>query len=223
MVLDKRWTDTIDRALADRAWDAYDLTLQSEIAEYNQRFAFSLAWKTFKALIWTESGAASPAWNTRPMQIGNAGDPAWNVVRNKRENSSIIMSDAFANSLAKPSLDNPQFNIKAGLVYALTKLSVFGTQIIDATRRSHIVASGENLTVIAQNVGTTIENLKALNPASAGTLRVGQTLTYQTARIWPLSCPVTTALLQSRYNGNGDFNYAAKLDYCLATIAKLKR
>lgn len=47
--------------------------------EFNQHLKATtgyrqLDWLTIKAMLWTESGAASPEWRTKPMQIGVPGD-----------------------------------------------------------------------------------------------------------------------------------------------------
>jgi LysM repeat protein len=224
MALSKGWTDTIDKALTDAAWDDYDTLLTTEIGDYNARFGFGLDWKLFKALIWTESGAASAAWKARAMQIGNVGDPAWAVVKAGRENTGKVMSAAVRKAIDDgTSIDEPRFNIKVGLVYAVTKLSTFGTVVSDKTMLTYEVVGGDSLERIAGKVGTTKENLLANNPAAANMIKPKDKLSYQKASIQPTACTATSALLQSRYNGNGDHTYAQKLEYCLGVMRAVKR
>jgi LysM domain len=224
MALSKAWTDTIDMAKSDKAWDDYDTLISGEVADYNSRFSFSIDWKFFKALVWTESGGPpSGAWKTRAMQIGNKGDPAWAVVKAGKENTAIIRSAAVKKLIDDgTSIENPSFNIKVGLVYAVTRCSIFSSVVSDSTMRTYEVVSGDNPEKIARKAGTTVANLMANNPnLNPATLQIKQKLNYQLATIRPTSCTVNAAALQSNYNGNGDHAYAEKIAYCLKVMEEI--
>jgi len=74
------------------------------------------------------------------------------------------------------------------------------------------------------SVRTTPAVLKKLNP-TANVLRPGQVLKYQKAAVqrvivgWQV---ITSALIQRRYNGDGDPKYAEKLDYVLRVLRTAK-
>ena len=118
-------------------------------------------------------------------------------------------------------------NIRAGIGYLLMKLANFTFQNVadpDATVYEIIVRSGDSLDKLARAHGTTIEMLKKLNPL-AQVLKPGQGLKYQKAAIKKVIIgwkQITTANISAYYNGGGDSNYAAKLDYALAVIRGTK-
>ena len=78
MALDKKWTDTMDAGLSDKAWDEYDDLIIGETNHYNLTFNSAPGYKKvnyllFKAMMWTESGGRNhpdKQWFTHPMQIG---------------------------------------------------------------------------------------------------------------------------------------------------------
>ena len=223
-MLTQGWMQTVDAGKTDVRWDQWDGPIKAAVLDYQQRFGFVVDWRIFKAQLWTESGASSPAWRTRPMQIGNAGDPGYATMRDRREHANAIMSDALKSALANgASINDPVLNIQVGLAYAYMKLSTYDTVVTDKQVRTYTVARGDALERIAHKLGTTQKNLTDLNPGAAGNLRIGQQLSYQLAEVRPVSCVVNPARLQTYYNGNGDPNYAEKITYCLQIILNLKR
>ena len=122
------------------AWDDYDQTIRTEVADYNQRFNslpgyVAVNWLLCKAMVWTESGGpASAAWKARAMQIGNPGDPAYAVITGGAEGSSLIMDSQLAADVKAKAIDEPTLNIRAGIAYLFTKMASFGQQpVIDVT------------------------------------------------------------------------------------------
>ena len=218
------WRHTVDCAKTDLRWDQWDGVIKAEVLDYQNRFGFVVDWRIFKAQIWTESGASSSAWLTRPMQIGNAGDPGYATMRDHREHADAIMSDQVKAALdGGLSINDPKLNIQVGLAYAYMKLSTYDSVVTDKQILSYTVVRGDALERIARNIGTTQKNLLELNPQVANGLRVGQKLSYQTAATKPIECIVNAARLQKFYNGNGDMNYADKITYCMQIILNLKR
>ena len=233
MTLDPKWKQTVDDGVSNKKWDEYDHLIKSEIDEYNRRFVatprfVTLDWKIFKAVVWVESGGpANPAWTTRPMQIGNKGDPGYAVLRDGKEAANLIMSDKLKKDIAG-NINKPELNIRAGIAYALTRLVTTEMQSVDdpkdAMVRDYTVVQGDSLDRIAKKVGSTVASLQKLNP-TAKILQPKQVLKYRKASIQRVITgwmAVTTANLASRYNV-GDPSYQEKLDYVLSLFTKLKR
>jgi hypothetical protein len=113
MALDGEWEATAVAALKDPRSDEYDSTILDELRNYNARFATTpgfekLRMHLFKAVLLTESGGPSSIeWTCRPMQIGNPGDPGYDVLREHQENSNIIMIRALQRDIATKSIDHP--------------------------------------------------------------------------------------------------------------------
>lgn len=230
----EKWQETIDRALDDAKWDEYDCDIVRAVSEFNRHLIntkgyYPLDWQLVKAMVWTETGGPSnPAWKTRPMQIGNAGDPGLSALLSDKEGGDLIMPPDLQKSLtAAVAASNPRMNIKAGIAYLLMRFAVYGFETVndaDTTTYSVTVMPGDSLDKIARANGTTIEILKKLNPG-VNVLKPKQVLQYQKASVqkviqrWQ---PVTTSAVAIRYNV-GDSRYAKKLDYCLKLMGKIRR
>jgi hypothetical protein len=228
MTLDAKWTKTVDDGISNKKWDEYDETIKSEVDDYNRRFSLKLDWKIFKALLWVESGGpSSSAWTTRPMQIGNKGDPGYAVVRDGKEAAGLIMSDKLKVDI-KGDINKPELNIRAGIAYALTRLVKSEMQSVDdpkdTTVYEYTVAPGDSFDRIAKNVGSTVASMQKQNP-TVKMLQPKQKVKYRKASIQRVITgwmTVDTANLASRYNV-GDASYKEKLDYVLDLFTKLKR
>ena len=76
------WKSGREKAIGNPDWYIYDNTIRKLVSEINQHLSMSkniekykpLDWKLIKAMIWTETGATSTEWKTKPMQIGKIGD-----------------------------------------------------------------------------------------------------------------------------------------------------
>ena len=224
-MLTDNWRRTIDRAKTDRAWDQWDAVIKSEVADYAKRLNLSADWQFFKAQAWTESGAASPEWNAKVMQIGVPGDPGYATMRDHKEYADAIMSAQVAADLKRGrSINDPVFNIQVGMAYAYMELSQYDTVITDKAIKSHTVVAGDvGLEKIAHQCGTTVKNLRINNPNLGKILQIGQELKYQSAKIAPVSIAVNAAALKNSYNRGGDVNYADKITYCYNIIITLRR
>lgn len=235
MSLSKKWTDTVDRAINDSRWDEYDKLIQDEIAAYDKRFpktACNVDWQLIRAMLWSESGGPDNAsWKTRPLHIGNPGDKGYDVLKNEKEASGIIMSDTLKYKIKTQSISSPKLNIQAGIAYLYTKMSIsskFSTRDLTDTKfYYYTVKSGDSLDKIAKKVGTTVMELRRLNPKASGVIQPKQTLKYVKASIkrnitgWRV---FNTAMIAKRYNGGGDAKYEEKLDYVMTkVIPKLVR
>lgn len=232
--LARGWKDTVEDGVANPAWDAYDALIQAEVAGYNTRLAGTpgfvpLDWKLFKAMLWVESGGPSnPAWTTRPMQIGNPGDPGYAVLREGREAAPLVMSDQLRREIGTGNIGTPALNVRAGIAYAVARLARSDLRSVDDPRdmavREYTVAPGDGLERIASKVQSTVPSLQAMNP-TARVLQPGQKLRYRKARVERVITgwyPATPANLASRYNA-GDAAYALKLEHVLALFRALER
>ncbi len=117
----------MDAAKGNPALGAYDATIKGELDAYATRLSATPGFpaldpKIFKAVAVVESGGpGNPSWSTRPMQIGNVGDPAYGVIKRQQEGSSIIMDQQLKNDIATKSINDPTLNVRAGIAYILTK------------------------------------------------------------------------------------------------------
>lgn len=232
MGLSAKWKSTIDDAIANKAWDDYDKLIKAEVSGYQARFAAmnpSVDWKLFKAIAWTESGGpASSAWKARVLQIGNPGDPAYAVLKKGDEGAEVILSDQLKKDLASGSINDPTLNVRAGIAYVYVRLSRTAFESVtdakDTTTYEYTVAAGDSFDSISRKVGTTIAVLQQLN-AGKKVLHPKDVVKYRKAaikRVLKGWMGFTTKNVAQRYNV-GDPDYAAKLDYCLSVMGKLKR
>jgi len=238
MALSKKWIDTVEKGIDDVRWDEFDGLIQKEVSSYSSRLnktpGFqSPSWHYFKAMVWNESGGPdNAAWKTRPMQIGNKGDPAYDVLKNQREGSSLIMDAALKGDIKADKINTPTVNVRAGIAYLYTRMATYEHRSVrdtkDTAKYTYTVQANDNYSKIAGKVGTTVPELKKSNPkVDPGKLQLGQKLDYHKAEIklvitgWR---KFTTQTIADRYNGGGDVNYKAKLDYLIDKVfPKLKR
>lgn len=89
-----------------------------------------LDWLFIKAMLWTESGGpTNPSWKKRVMQIGNPGDPAFQVLKDGKEGASLIIDSALQINL-KTMIDKPDINLRAAIAYLYTRLAKFENKSI---------------------------------------------------------------------------------------------
>lgn len=227
------WQETMQDGLTNAAWDAYDTTIKFEVADYNSRLSGTpgfkkVDWQLPKAMLWTESGGPkNKSWRTRPLQIGNPGDPAYEVIKNGREGSSVIMSASLKSDVAHGNINEPILNIRVAIAYLMTRMAKYETKsVIDPTDPkpfTYKVESGDNgLAVIARKVGSTTETLQKLNPGKK-VLHVGDVIQCQKASLQTVIAgwrTFDTKTVAERYNGGGDPKYADKLDYVLSLLKR---
>jgi len=230
----EKWQDTIDQAKTDARWNGLDDEIKTALSEYGTHLAKSskgfppLGVRLIKAMVWTESGGPdNKAWATRPMQIGNAGDPGLKALLSGHEGGEIIMPPALRLKLSTANVSTPAMNIRAGIGYLLLRAATFEHvtvfDAIDTAVHEVTVKAGDSLSKIAAAQGTTIETLSKLNPTAVAMIKPGQTLKYRKASVRKVVkswSSITTALIAQRYNTvKGDPAYQKKLDYCLTVMA----
>ncbi|MEW1780931.1 LysM peptidoglycan-binding domain-containing protein [Arthrobacter sp. NPDC080086] len=225
----ERWQAYVNTATQhpDR-WNGYDCEIQSAVIEYNRYLMgnagyLPLDWQIIKAMLWVETGADSPKWGSNPIQIGNPGDPALNTLINGKEGSNLVVPPAIRTKLNVASATTqPALNIRAGIGYMLTRMAKFSIQSVpDADNKIYdvTVKPGDSLDKIARTQGSTLEELRALNPG-ANALKPGQVIKYRKAAMRQVITgwrPVTTQNVGALYN-IGDPAYTRKLDYALTLI-----
>jgi hypothetical protein len=229
------WQATIDGALTDSRWHAYDCDIQRIVSQFNRHLAGTagyvpLDWQFIKAMVWTESGGPdSRAWRDNPIQIGNPGDPGLAALFSKNEGGELIIPPELQGKLTiAATRTSPQMNIGAGVAYLLMRHAAYGfATVLDEKDKAFfdvVVKSGDTLEKIAKSNGTTVDMLKKCNNKTLA-LHPGQFLKYQKASIqkiitrWSAVNPTSIARL---YNV-GDPAYAKKLMYCLSIMQKAKQ
>jgi len=220
---------TMDAAIADPKSTAYDQLIKDQLAAYQTRFAATpgfptVDWKLFKALLLVESGGpAGRVWTGKVMQIGNTGDPAYQVLISGAEHSKLIMDPQLVTDLRTGNIADARLNIRAAMAYMFTRAAQTTQQLFidNPALLVYIVKRGDSLSSIAIKSSTTIQDLANCNPKSTGAIHPGDKLSYHKSHMgYAISgwLPITADFLANRYNGGGDPNYAEKLNYVLAKL-----
>ncbi|HWW73455.1 MAG TPA: LysM domain-containing protein [Duganella sp.] len=228
----EKWQDGISKAVGNSHWDTYDNELKTAVSEFNQHLKSTpgyrqLDWLLIKAMLWTESGASSSEWRTKPMQIGVAGDAGLASFLSGREGGELILPPKWQRRLTTGTVRSmPAHNIRAGIGYLLMRMANFEFQsvlVADATGMLEVtIKPGDSLAKIAKAHGSTPEIMKKLNPTST-VLRPGHILKFQKGSVQRVITgwrQITTDQVARRYNGGGDPRYAQKLDYALGLLRK---
>jgi hypothetical protein len=228
MMIDPKWKATIMSSTSDARWDGYDCDIVRVVNEFNRHLSGvasygKLDWKLIKAMVWTESGGPdNRAWKTRPMQIGNPGDPGLRSLFSGREGGELILGASNRTLTQATAISSPQMNIRAGVAYLLMRLARFEVaevkDEVDKKTYEIVVKPGDSFDKIARQNGTTIATLSKLNGRQI--LRPGAKIIYQKSAMRKVIAgwaPITTAAIATRYNV-GDSEYAAKLDFCLSAM-----
>jgi LysM repeat protein len=228
MSLSEKWKATMNAAILNPRSSAYDELIKTTLQHYQIRFAGvsgfpQLNWLMFKAVLMNESGGpGNPAWTTKPMQIGNAGDPGYGVLQAGQEGSSKIMSPQLTADIATKPISTPSLNIRAGIALILTKSREFGEKqiIINPQMKKYTIKKSDSLSKIANEENTTIGNLAKNNPSASANIQPGQTLNYQNVSIHVQWAKITPSFLAYAYNGGGDLNYADKITYLFDRLSR---
>jgi len=233
-----KWKQGIDQAASNPKWDEWDCEIQRAVNEYNNHLADTegyvrLDWHYIKAVLWVETGAGAPTWRTKPMQIGNTGDPGLKALLTDKEDEyyeggDLIMPPGLKEKLQLASaINTPSYNIRAGIGYLLMRMMSYEYRSVLADNKIYevTVERGDSFDKIADKHGSTSAVLKRLNPqAYEKTIHPGQVVRLQKASMqyvitgWQ---PISTALIMKYYNsGNKDSNYQRKLDYVWPLVLK---
>jgi len=227
-----KWKQGIDQAASNPEWDKWDCEIQRAVHEYNNHLADTpsyvrLDWHYIKAILWVETGAGSQAWRTKPMQIGNAGDPGLKALLTDKndkkyyEGGDLVMPPGLKEKLQLGlAKTKPEYNIRAGIGYLLMRMKHYKYISVITDNKIHTVEvkPGSNSSLIAKEQNTTIFVLEKLNPKiNINNIRPGMVLRYQKASMqyvitgWQ---SISAALIKELYNTKeGDPDYKRKLDY----------
>jgi hypothetical protein len=157
------------------------------------------------------------------MQIGNAGDPAYDVLKTGSEHSRLIMDTQLVTDLKTGNIAIANLNIRAAMAYMFTR-AVQTTQklfIDNPALLVHVVKKRESLASIALTESTTIPDLVNCNPKATAGLQPGDKLSFHKSQMgYAISgwLTITPDFLADRYNGGGDPDYADKLNYVLSKL-----
>ncbi|UWM63546.1 LysM peptidoglycan-binding domain-containing protein [Enterobacter sp. CP102] len=236
----EEWKSGREKAIGNPDWYIYDNTIRKLVSEINQHLSMSknieqykpLDWKLIKAMIWTETGATSPAWKTRTMQIGNTKDKGIlevTVPARPRKYNIIVPKnwDKYLKNKSDMIKSNPEYNIRAGIALLMIKMSETEkdkTVYDDEKEYTYEIVKGDRgYSTIATKIGTTQGVLTTLNGVKV--IHPGDKLKYKKAHLeqyipgWKLFTPQN---IQIQYNGDpkrattsnpGDINYADKIQY----------
>lgn len=230
------WKDTIDTSAKNPAWNGHDAAIKATVTKYNEHLKSApgftaLDWKLIKAMVWTESGGPTArAWTSRPMQIGNAGDPGLTSLLGGKEGGELIIPPDIASGLtAKNAGSEPERNIEAGVGYLLMRAASYKFEDVWSANdpiTEYKVGSGDSVDRIARRNGSTVGRLYWLNPGlqkemdEHKPLKLGRVLKVQKAQTKKKIAgfkSLDNATVAALYN-TGDSRYAEKLAYCLTKI-----
>jgi LysM repeat protein len=228
----EKWQDTIKPAKTDKRWSEYDSEITTALSEFATHLAgISTTYgapkaSLIKAMIWTESGGPdAAAWKTRPMQIGNSGDPGFSALTGGKEGGELILPAALKTKLNATSVNTPAMNIRAGIGYLVMRAASYETVSVldkkDVKKYEYTVKSGDRLEKIAKEQGTTVAALKQFTPNLSDAIKVGQKVYFQKASMQKVIKSWKTIdvnFAATKYNV-GDPRYADKLNYCLTFIS----
>jgi hypothetical protein len=229
----EKWQDGVNKAVDDDKWNSWDCEIQVAANEFNRHLSDTtgykpLDWQLIKAMLWVETGAHSPEWNSKPMQIGVVGDPGMSSLLSGKEGGNLILPPAWKTKMTAGTVRTiPAHNIRAGIGYLLMRMANYEYRSVpsaDSRVYEVTVKAGDSLDKIAKAQGSTVDTLKKLNP-TASVLRPGQVLKCQKASVQRVITgwqTISTTLIARRYNGGKDPNYAKKLDYALSLIRQGK-
>ena len=192
------WKAGRKKVIGNSDWESYDDTIRKLVSEINQHLSTSkniehytpLDWKLVKAMIWTETGATSAAWKTRPMQIGNIGDEGIlevTVPARPRKYNIIVPKtwDKYLKNKTDMIKSNPEYNIRAGIALLMIKMSEKEKDRIvydDEKVYNYEVVKGDfGYSSIAKKIDTTQSVLTKLNGVKI--IHPGDKLKYKKAHL----------------------------------------
>ena len=180
-----------DNPLSDQRWNQYDSAIKDAVNRFNARLSatkgfHTLDWRWVKAMQWTEvRGPDAPGWNSRPMQIGNPGDPGLGVLRDKKDHSELVVDDQLRQRLQGIQAGgkwDPKFNIEAGVAFLFHKAAIVEDVLVidNPASLTYAVKANDTFDSLAKTLGTTVDVLKSDNPkVNPGALQINQKLNYR--------------------------------------------
>ncbi len=226
-----QWLAGRTAAVGNPKWDSHDNTINTTVSAYKSHLqslgnAPQFDARVIKAMLWVESGANDPAWNTKPMQIGVPGDPGLrDFFDPARPGTSLIPPTMKAGLNALSAVTSPTANIQAGTGYLLMRIGTFAMTNFNkpgGVRKMVMVKAGDTIERLAKLHQSTTLSILGSNPTvTANSLRIGQGIIIAQAELrWtPTSWRAFTAdTIAQNYNGGGDKNYSVKLAHCMKLL-----
>lgn len=170
----EKWQDTVNESRYSSRWSMYDAEIKNIVNEYNKNLNktpgyHDLNWKFIKAMIWVESGGPdNPAWRSRPIQIGNKGDPGLRAFFSDNEGGYLILPPVWKGRLNMNSaISNPIDNIRAGVGLLLMKQANKDVRVVmDKDSRVYTIEVHDEKTLseLSKKNSSTVEVMKKMNP-----------------------------------------------------------
>lgn len=227
----EQWQQGIVNGAGKPEWNTHDCDIRVAVNEYNRHLAATpgysaLDWLQIKAMLWTETGAGSPEWKIKPLQIGVPGDAGMMALLGDREGGDLIMPPAYRSGTNSGMIrTSPVHNIRAGIGYMLMRMAKYAFQSIrePGSKIEEVkVGPGDTLERIAKNNGSTVEVVRELNPR-ATVLHKGDVIKFQKAKTTKVVTgwrPINHSNIARLYNGGGDDAYVRKLDFVMPYVRK---
>ncbi len=225
------WLRGIPHDPDDADWSVYDTYIVLTVRAYNDHLALQQNFLPLdpvfvKAICWTETGAGEPTWNTRPMQIGNAGDLGLQqLLKLNIQNRLLIPPEFSRGGKFEFTVSNvraiPAFNIRAGVGYLLLRASTLLQKYVPADNGqifTDTVRKPDSLYNMAHRDRTTVEELRSANPPGlTRSLNPKTTLSFRHMELQSslIFRPITSLQAASTYNNANVDEYTKKLNYCL--------
>ncbi len=229
--LSEAWVRGIPHNPLEPAWSVYDTDIAATVRIYNDYLARQAGFRPLpplliKAMCWTETGAESIKWKSRPMQIGNTGDAGLAELLSTKPASMLILPPSFRKGgMYELTFSNvrtlPVFNIRAGVGYLLLRAStLIKTPVIDDNGQffADTVRKHDTLFNMSRRDSTTIQELQTSNPSSlTRRLQPETTLRFRHISIEDTFSFTRIDAYQaaSTYNNNAVEEYTNTLNYCI--------
>ncbi len=229
--LSEAWVRGIPHDPLEPAWSVYDSDIAATVKIYNDYLARQKGFGSLnpmltKAMCWTETGAGSTKWKSRPMQIGNSGDAGlFELLKTSPKNKLMLPPVFYKGGSLELTSSNvrtiPVYNIRAGVGYLLLRACTYKAtpQLLDQGRFfSDVVQRNDNFARIALRDQTTIDELRLQNPSVRPialkpwtTIKFHHFAQYSELSFVPIN-PLQAAVT---YNNADVVSYVKKIEYCL--------
>lgn len=229
----KKWKDSLDKARDNPRFFELDKTIIDTVNTYNKHLSNTpnykpLDWKLIKAMILAESTSfETNAWRTRPLQIGNSGDPGLRSLLEGNEGGYLIIPPAWQNGrlTISSALNNQTDNIRAGVGYLLMKAANRDIRRIEDPKgeilETSVTPTLNSAWKIAQAFGTTVDSLKEVNAKKKiyiNNLQINQKIYYRKSSMRKVITgwkKIDKNTVYNLYNKNKKSNYSEKIDYAI--------
>jgi hypothetical protein len=216
------------------------------VKAYNERLKPSVPLEAdwVRAMILVET--SDPASNARkydPMQVANQGDFALTVLEEGKDHSELIATGELRQTLQtkkhtprragrwdydrvkESERMDTRTSVEAGVAWLFHNAAAYSFQTTEAGPEFlYQVVSGDNLSKIARNQGTTVETIRKYSRLKSDQLRVGQELRYKKAtQKWAITGWKSWETATRKYNGKGGAGDPDYLEKVKKNYQKIKQ